>query len=67
MARRFRWINRMFEVMDCHGEHVERPDDLRSALERALAAGKTSLVNVIGDRRIGHPSLGGNLLGSTRV
>ena len=37
------------------------------ALERALGAGKTALVNVVGDSRIGHPTLGGNLLGSTRV
>jgi acetolactate synthase I/II/III large subunit len=59
--------DRMFELMDCHGEHVERPEEFRPALERALSAGKTALVNVVGDRRIGHPSLGGNLLGSTRV
>jgi acetolactate synthase-1/2/3 large subunit len=59
--------DRMFELMDCHGEHVERPEEFRPALERALGAGRTALVNVIGDRRIGHPSLGGNLLGSTRV
>jgi acetolactate synthase-1/2/3 large subunit len=55
----------MFELMDCHGEHVERPEEFRPALERALEAGKTALVNVVGDRTIGHPSLGGNLLGST--
>ena len=30
-------------------------------LERALSAGKTALVNVVGDRTIGHPSLGGTL------
>ena len=59
--------DRMFEVMGCHGEHVERPDEFRPALERALKAGKAALVNVVGDRAIGHPSLGGNLLGSTRV
>jgi acetolactate synthase I/II/III large subunit len=59
--------DRMFELMDCHGEHVERPEQFRPALERALKTGKTALVNVVGDRRIGHPSLGGNLLGSTRV
>jgi thiamine pyrophosphate-dependent acetolactate synthase large subunit-like protein len=55
------------ELMGCHGEHVERPEEFRPALERALRAGKTALVNVVGDRTIGHPSLGGNLLGSTRV
>ena len=59
--------DRMFELMDCHGEHVERPEEFRPALERALKAGRTALVNVVGDRAIGHPSLGGNLLGSTRV
>ena len=59
--------DRMFEAMGCHGEHVERPEQFRPALERALRAGKTALINVIGDRRIGHSSLGGNLLGSTRV
>ena len=59
--------DRMFELMDCHGEHVERPEEFRPALERALKAGRTALINVVGDRAIGHPSLGGNLLGSTRV
>jgi acetolactate synthase I/II/III large subunit len=59
--------DRMFELMDCHGEYAERPDEFRPALERAMRAGKTALVNVIGDRAIGHPSLGGNLLGSTRM
>jgi acetolactate synthase-1/2/3 large subunit len=59
--------DRMFELMDCYGEYVERPEEFRPALERALTAGKTALVNVVGDRTIGHPSLGGNLLGSTRV
>jgi acyl-CoA synthetase (AMP-forming)/AMP-acid ligase II len=59
--------DRMFELMDCHGEHVERPEEFRPALERALRAGKTALVNVISDCTIGHPGLGGNLLGSTRV
>jgi len=59
--------DRMFELMDCHGEHVERPEEFRAALERALKAGRTALVDVVGDRAIGHPSLGGNLLGSTRI
>jgi len=59
--------DRMAEVMDCHGEFVTHPGQVREALERAFRSGKTALVNVIGDRQIGHPSLGGNLLGSTRV
>jgi acetolactate synthase-1/2/3 large subunit len=59
--------DKMFEVLGCHAEHVEEPSQLAPALERAFASGKASLLNVIGDKRIGHPRLGGNLLGSTRV
>jgi len=59
--------DRMFEVLGCHSEHVAEPSHLRPALERACTAGRASLVNVIGDKRIGHPRLGGNLLGSTQV
>jgi hypothetical protein len=59
--------DRMAELMHCHGEFVTRPQEVRGALERAFRSGKTALVNVIGDRHVGHPSLGGNLLGSTRV
>jgi acetolactate synthase-1/2/3 large subunit len=59
--------DRMFEAIGCHGEHVTRPEEIRPALERAFAAGKPSVINVIGDPRVGHARLGGNLLGSTRV
>src|SRR5581483_1746500 len=59
--------DRMFEAIGCHGEHVTRPDQIGPALERAFRAGKPSVVNVLGDRRVGHARLGGNLLGSTRV
>jgi acetolactate synthase-1/2/3 large subunit len=58
---------RMFEAIGCHGEYVEHPDEIRPALARAFAAGRPAVVNVIGDRRVGHARLGGNLLGSTRV
>jgi acetolactate synthase-1/2/3 large subunit len=37
----------------CHGEHVERPADLRPALERAFAANGPSVVNVVIDRAAG--------------
>jgi acetolactate synthase-1/2/3 large subunit len=37
------------EVFGGHGELVERPDQLRPALERALAAGVPSIVNVMLD------------------
>jgi acetolactate synthase-1/2/3 large subunit len=59
--------DRIFAELGCHGEHVEKPDELLPALERAFRSGKPAVINVIGDRRIGHPSLGGNLLGSTQV
>jgi len=59
--------DRMFEAIGCHGEQVTRPDELRPALERSLASGKASLLNVIGDPSVGHARLGGNLLGSTQV
>jgi acetolactate synthase-1/2/3 large subunit len=59
--------DQMFSVLGCHTEHVTQPADIRGSLERALRSGKTSFVNVVGDKRIGHPRLGGNLLGSTQV
>jgi acetolactate synthase-1/2/3 large subunit len=34
------------EALGCHGEWVERPEQLRPALERALGAGKPAIVNV---------------------
>jgi acetolactate synthase-1/2/3 large subunit len=36
----------MIEALGGHGEWVERPDQLRPALERALSAGKPAVVNV---------------------
>ena len=36
----------MVQALGGHGEWVERPADLRPALERALGAGKPALVNV---------------------
>ncbi len=59
--------DQMFEIMGCHAEFVEHPSEIRAALERSFKAAKASLINVIGDKRIGHPRLGGNLLGSTQV
>ncbi|HSQ01062.1 MAG TPA: thiamine pyrophosphate-binding protein [Candidatus Dormibacteraeota bacterium] len=57
----------MFRVMGCHAEHVTETDQIEPALRRALGAGVASVVNVVGDKRVGHPGLGGNLLGSTKV
>jgi acetolactate synthase I/II/III large subunit len=38
-----------------HGELVERPDDLRPALERAFGAGRPALVNVLTDPTVAYP------------
>ena len=59
--------DQMFKVMGCHTEYVADPDSIAPALERAFASGTASFVNVVGDKRVGHPGLGGNLLGSTKV
>ncbi len=59
--------DRMFAAIGCHGEHVKQPGELRPALERAFGAGTASVINVIGDPKVGHARLGGNLLGSTTV
>lgn len=57
--------DKIFAELGCHGEHVEAPDQIIPALERAFKSGKPALINVLGDKRFGHPTLGGNLLGST--
>ena len=52
--------HRLADVFGGHAEHVERPDDLAPALERALAAGQTAVVNVMldPDAMSGHPYRG---------
>ncbi len=51
---------RICDVFGGHGEHVERPDELRPALERALSAGEPAVVNVMLDPEAmaGHPYRG---------
>ena len=41
--------DKLTEAFGGHGEHVERPEQLRPALERALAAGEPAIVNVMLD------------------
>lgn len=43
------------QALGCHGELVERPGDLRAALERAFAAGRPALVNVLTDPSVAYP------------
>jgi acetolactate synthase-1/2/3 large subunit len=50
----FTRYDKLAEVFGCHGEHVEKPDEIRPALERAQAAvqaGKPAVVNVVTDPR----------------
>jgi acetolactate synthase-1/2/3 large subunit len=42
-------------ALGCHGELVERPEELRPALERALAANQPALVNVLTDPTVVYP------------
>jgi acetolactate synthase I/II/III large subunit len=47
--------DQVVEALGGHGELVERPDELRPALERAFAAGRPALVNVLTDPSIAYP------------
>ena len=44
-------FDRMAEALGCYGEHVEEPDGIRPALERAAEAGIPAVVNVVTDWR----------------
>jgi acetolactate synthase-1/2/3 large subunit len=57
--------DKIFGEMGCHGELVEKPDQIIPAIERCFKSGKPSVLNVIGDTTVGNATLGGNLLGST--
>ncbi len=45
----------LVEVLGGYGELVERPAQLRPALERALGAGRPALVNVLTDPSVAYP------------
>ncbi len=42
-------------ILGGHGELVEKPEDLRPAMERALASGKPAVVNVLTDPEVVYP------------
>jgi thiamine pyrophosphate-dependent acetolactate synthase large subunit-like protein len=47
-------FDKLAEALDCYSEYVERPDDIRPALDRAaaeVAKGRVALVNVVTDWR----------------
>jgi acetolactate synthase-1/2/3 large subunit len=43
------------EALGCHGEMVERPEDVRPALVRAFESGLPALVNVLTDPAVAYP------------
>src|SRR5579862_2994161 len=45
-ALSFTRYDKVVEALGGHGEYVERPQDIRPAMERALAAGKPACVNI---------------------
>jgi acetolactate synthase-1/2/3 large subunit len=47
--------DKVVEALGGHGELVERPDELRPALERAFASGRPALVNVLTDPTVAYP------------
>ena len=47
--------DQVVEALGCHGELVERPQDVVPALERAFSAGKPALVNVLTDPDVVYP------------
>jgi thiamine pyrophosphate-dependent acetolactate synthase large subunit-like protein len=47
--------DQVVEALGGHGELVRTPDELRPALDRALAAGKPALVNVLTDPEVVYP------------
>ena len=47
--------DQVVEALGGHGELVERPQDVRPALERAFGAGKPALVNVLTDPSVVYP------------
>jgi hypothetical protein len=58
--------DKVFEPMGVYTEHVRSPRKSSCARTRAQI-GKDGARQCIGDKRIGHPTLGGNLLGSTKA
>jgi acetolactate synthase-1/2/3 large subunit len=47
--------DQLVEALGGYGELVERPDQLRPALERAFASGRPALVNVLTDPAVAYP------------
>jgi acetolactate synthase-1/2/3 large subunit len=49
--------DKMFEATGCHGENVEKPEEIRPALERAFHSGKPAVINVFVDPNVIHKGM----------
>ncbi len=49
--------DKMFEATGCHGENVEKPEEIRPALERAFSSGKPAVINVFVDPKVIHKGM----------
>jgi acetolactate synthase I/II/III large subunit len=47
--------DQLVEALGCHGELVDKPNDVKPALARAFEAGKPALVNVLTDPSVVYP------------
>jgi acetolactate synthase I/II/III large subunit len=47
--------DRVVEALGCHGELVDRPEEVGPAIERAFSSGKPALVNVLTDPTVVYP------------
>ena len=47
--------DQMVEALGCHGELVQRPEDVKPALARAFEADRPALVNVLTDPQVVYP------------
>jgi len=47
--------DQVVEALGCHGELVERPDEVVPAIERAFSSGQPALVNVLTDPTVVYP------------
>ena len=45
--------DKMAEALGAHGEYVEKPEDIKPALERAFASGKPAIINIVTERFAG--------------
>ena len=43
------------EGMGCFGIRVEKPDELRSALQRAFSSGRPAVIDAVSDYKVLHP------------